>query len=80
MWLISKYSTSNRTESTGPLDSPDAAEGIQAGNRRSPAQTSSDGKRINALDAPRIHASAGLQGPQTPDEEKQKSSLSLTTP
>jgi hypothetical protein len=54
--------------------------GSEAGNRRSPANPSSDGKRINALDAPRIHASAGLQGPQTPDEEKQKSSLSLTTP
>ncbi|HEX7466397.1 MAG TPA: hypothetical protein VF309_07140 [Usitatibacter sp.] len=28
--------------------------GSEAGNRRSPANPSSDGKRINALDAPRI--------------------------
>src|SRR5262249_13488695 len=44
----------------------------QAGQRRSPARPSSDGKRINALDAPRIPPRrAFARGAQ--DEENQNS-------
>jgi hypothetical protein len=54
--------------------------GFQAGKRRSPANPSSDGKRINALDPPLEFRPPQAIPPGAKDEENQKSSLSLTFP